>query len=95
VDHIDVRLGSRLYRGPLAGWMGRWHLLLLLTTGRKSGLPRATALTFMTRPDAPGYVVAAGMGQRCDWYRNLLANPHVEIQVGRQHFRRGPNRCST
>jgi deazaflavin-dependent oxidoreductase (nitroreductase family) len=74
----------RYYRGPLAEAFGRYHILLLTTTGRRSGLPRVTALTFM--PMGGSFVVGAGLGGRSDWYQNLLANPTATLQVGRRHF---------
>ena len=37
-------------------------------------------------PLEDSYVVGAGPGQRCDWYRNLLANPEVTVQVGPHRF---------
>jgi deazaflavin-dependent oxidoreductase (nitroreductase family) len=80
-------LGPGTYRGPVADFEGHWHILVLTTTGRKSGLPRKRALTFMYRPEPPGYVVGAGLGQRCDWYRNILANPEVVVQIGHRCFR--------
>ena len=73
-----------LYRGPWTRTFERGHMLLLITTGRKSGKPRTVALTFM--PPGDSYVVGAGLGQRCDWYRNLLANPEVTVQVGPRRF---------
>jgi deazaflavin-dependent oxidoreductase (nitroreductase family) len=80
-------LGPGTYRGPVADFQGRWHILVLTTTGRKSGLPRKTALTLMYRPEPPAYVVGGGLGQRCDWYRNILANPEVVVQIGHRCFR--------
>jgi deazaflavin-dependent oxidoreductase (nitroreductase family) len=80
-------LGPSTYRGPVADFQGYWHILLLTTTGRKSALPRKTALTFMYRPEPPGYVVGAGLGQRCDWYRNILANPEVAVRIGHRTFK--------
>lgn len=73
-----------LYRGPWARTFERGHMLLAITTGRKSGRPRTVALTFM--PLGDNHVVGAGLGQRCDWYRNLLANPEVTVQVGTRRF---------
>lgn len=73
-----------LYRGPWAGTFERGHMLLLITTARTSGKPRAVALTFM--PLGDNYVVGAGLGQRCDWYLNLLANPEVTVQIGARRF---------
>jgi deazaflavin-dependent oxidoreductase (nitroreductase family) len=57
---------------PLTGW-----LLLLRVRGRKSGLVRDNPLSYLV---ADGAVwVMAGFGSRTDWYRNLLADPEVEL----------------
>jgi deazaflavin-dependent oxidoreductase (nitroreductase family) len=57
---------------PLGGW-----LLLLRVRGRNSGLMRDTPLSYLV---ADGAVwVMAGFGSRTDWFRNLLADPQVEI----------------
>lgn len=78
------KAGARAYRGPLARLMGAYTILLLTTTGRKTGLPRRTALTF--KPLDGRYLVLAGMGTRSDWYQNLLAQPRVEVQIGARRF---------
>lgn len=75
---------TRYYWGPLAAMFGAYHILLLTTIGRKSGLPRKTALTF-TEMDG-SYAVAAGLGERSDWYQNLLVHNAVEVQVGLKRF---------
>jgi deazaflavin-dependent oxidoreductase (nitroreductase family) len=57
--------------------------LLLTTTGRKSG-ERFIFPLFYGR-DGDSYIVVASKGgapQHPGWYRNLLANPEVEVQVG-------------
>jgi deazaflavin-dependent oxidoreductase (nitroreductase family) len=71
-----------LYKGLPAEIMKSRCVLKLTTTGRKSGLPRETGVSFM--PVDGKYVIFAGWGVRSDWYRNLLANPNVTIQVGKQ-----------
>ncbi|MBI3965208.1 MAG: nitroreductase family deazaflavin-dependent oxidoreductase [Chloroflexi bacterium] len=78
------RIGTSLYRGPLAALFGAYSMLLLTTTGRKTGLPRRTAL--IGAPLGGHYLVGAGLGTRSDWYRNLLAEPRVVVQVGRKRF---------
>ena len=60
------------------------RLLLLTTTGRKSGKPRVSPL--MRIEDNGDYVVAASVGgapNNPGWYYNLTENPHVMVQVGR------------
>ena len=66
--------------GPIYG-----RLVLLLTTiGRKSGLPRVTPLQY---EEVDGiYYVAAALGQKADWFRNIVANPHVGVRVRNKHF---------
>jgi len=55
---------------------------LVLTTRRKSGAPRDSALIFGT--DGPNYLVIASKGGAPEhpwWYRDLARDPSVEIQV--------------
>ena len=57
--------------------------LLLTTTGRKSGEKFIFPLYYGKTGDS--YIVVASKGgapQHPGWYRNLLANPEVEVQVG-------------
>ena len=70
----------RLGLGPVYGRL----VLLLTTTGRKSGLPRVTPLQY---EEADGlFYVASARGQQADWFRNIVANPHVEVRVKTRHF---------
>jgi deazaflavin-dependent oxidoreductase (nitroreductase family) len=72
-----------LYDHGLAGLLGRL-VLILTTTGRVTGLPRRTPLQY---EEVDGkIIVAAGWGTRSDWYRNLLAQPRVEVRLGRRRF---------
>ena len=62
--------------------------LLLTTTGRKSGERFIFPLFYGT--EGAGYFVVASKGgapQHPGWYRNILANPEVEVQVGRASCR--------
>ena len=68
------------------GWMIGKYVLILTTTGRKSGKPRPTPLEYIYDQKNDRYRVAAGWGGRTDWYRNLLKNPNVRVQVGRRKF---------
>ena len=60
-------------------------VLLLTTIGRKSGLPRLTPLQY--EEDSEVYYVASARGARADWFRNIQANPQVEVQLRRKRFR--------
>ncbi|HEY0756710.1 MAG TPA: nitroreductase family deazaflavin-dependent oxidoreductase [Ktedonobacteraceae bacterium] len=72
----DGRLGSRL---------GKMGMLVLQTTGRKSGQERSHTLQYM--PDGENYVIVAsnnGQDRHPGWYYNILSNPHVRIQIERR-----------
>ncbi len=59
-------------------------VLLLTTTGRKSGLERTTPLQFEEIDGV--YYVASARGRGADWFRNLQADPHVRVRVGERQF---------
>ncbi|WP_344595401.1 nitroreductase family deazaflavin-dependent oxidoreductase [Actinomadura vinacea] len=63
-------------------------ILLLTTTGRKTGLERTSALIFGR--DGDDYLVVASTGgapKHPSWYLNLVARPQAEIQVKGEHIR--------
>lgn len=69
--------------------LGLWpvigRLVLLLTTsGRKSGRRRVTPLQY-EELDGKIYVTAA-YGLKADWVRNILANPCVQVRVKERRF---------
>ncbi len=55
----------------------------LLTVGRRSGLPRSTMLTVPVSYDNAMVLVASkgGDDRYPDWYRNVVANPDVELRT--------------
>ncbi len=67
--------------GPIVGKI----ILLLTTTGRKSGQPRVTPLQYEEIDGA--YYLGAARGLQADWVRNLQANPKVEVRVKARRFR--------
>ena len=69
-----------LYRVGLGPMLGR-RLIVIEHTGRTSGAPRQTALEVVRR-DEESIDVAAAWGVKSDWYRNLLANPQLEVSSG-------------
>jgi deazaflavin-dependent oxidoreductase (nitroreductase family) len=63
-------------------------VILVTTTGRRSGTPLVTPLNFSRDGDA--YVVIASAGgweHHPAWYLNLAANPVVTIETGEETFR--------
>jgi deazaflavin-dependent oxidoreductase (nitroreductase family) len=78
----DMRAhGGAVTSGPLAG-----HPLLIMTsTGARSGQPRLAILTYSL--DAGDYVVAGTAGgspTTPSWVHNLERHPRVEIEVNTQ-----------
>ena len=89
IEHVDRYLSSggnegHLYKMTQPGLPGLTvPSLLLTTTGRKSGERFIFPLFYGTNGD--GYIVVASKGGAAahpSWYRNLVANPEVEVQVG-------------
>jgi deazaflavin-dependent oxidoreductase (nitroreductase family) len=74
------RLPIPMYRMGLGPLLGR-RVMLLTHTGRVSGLRRRAVVEVVLR-DERGYVAASGFGSRADWYRNVMADPRVTVQVG-------------
>ena len=69
--------------GRIAGKAFGMPVLVLTTTGRKSGEPRSTMLTSPVQ-DGAAYVLVASYGgddRDPQWYRNLVANPQATIQL--------------
>ena len=79
----DNRKFSRLYRRFIYRFAGGM-VLLLTTTGRRSGNPHTVGLQYELISGQ--YWVGAADGTRADWYRNILAAPSVELQVGGRKF---------
>ncbi len=60
-------------------------VLLLTTTGRKSGRQHTVGLQYELIDGY--YYVGAVDGTRADWLKNLQANPQVTVQAGNTRFR--------
>ena len=73
----------RMTRGRVGGRIGRAPVLLLTTTGRKSGQARTAPVLYMR--DADRLVVIgsnAGNVKTPAWALNLVANPEAAVEVG-------------
>ena len=94
VDHTNLYLSS----GGKEGHMYTINLpnlparevpsLLLTTTGRKSGEKFLFPL-FYGKSGSSYYIVASkgGAPDHPGWYKNILANPEVEVQVGTEKMK--------
>ena len=80
---LVLQVPPLLYRRGLARRLGP-RLLLLTTRGRTTGLARTVGLNYAREGDTV-YVVS-GFG-RTDWYRNLVADPAVRVQIGARRWR--------
>lgn len=73
--------------GKVGGQFAGGTLLLLTTTGAKSGQPRTNPLAYTT--DGDHFIVIGSKGgapSHPDWYYNLLANPLATVEVGTEQF---------
>ena len=84
-------LNRILYRtsgGKVGGTLKGAPILLLTTKGRKSGKVRTMPLLYL-RDDGRLVLVASSGGSagHPGWYRNLSADPDVEVEIGRERTR--------
>lgn len=78
------RLNARLVANLKRGRGPTGTVLVLTTTGRRSGLPRDTPLQF---EEVDGVVhVASARGTSADWYRNVVARPNVTVSLRGREF---------
>jgi deazaflavin-dependent oxidoreductase (nitroreductase family) len=73
--------------GQVGGYFVGMSLLLLTTTGARSGQPHTTPLSYF----ADGgrcivFAAAGGAPADPDWYHNLLAHPRVTVEAGTEVF---------
>lgn len=77
----------RANEGAVGGGFDGAPILLLHTTGAKTGQPRVNPLAY--RADGDRLVIfasKAGAPENPDWYHNLRANPHATVEVGADIF---------
>jgi deazaflavin-dependent oxidoreductase (nitroreductase family) len=73
--------------GKVSGMFAGAPLLLLTTTGARSGQPRVAPLAYTTDNDR--LVVIASKGgapTHPDWFYNVRANPQVTVELGGETF---------
>ncbi|MGH3840202.1 MAG: nitroreductase family deazaflavin-dependent oxidoreductase [Pseudonocardiaceae bacterium] len=86
VLRMIFRAPVRLYEHNL-GWLLGRRFVCLTHIGRRSGRRYRTVLEAIgTNPTAGEVIVIAGLGPSSDWYRNIQANPAIEVILGRQRF---------
>ena len=73
--------------GKVGGYFEGAPLLLLTTTGARTGKSRITPLMYLA--DEENLAIFASKGgspENPDWYHNLLANPIAVVEVGEERF---------
>jgi deazaflavin-dependent oxidoreductase (nitroreductase family) len=83
----EVIAEFRANGGTVGGhWEGR-DLLLLTTSGRKTGRLYTTPVVFTRDGDRLlVYASQGGAPTDPDWYLNLVANPRVQVEVGTERY---------
>lgn len=75
----------RLSGGKMGGRLGKSPVLLLITTGRKTGKLRTTPLYYLK--DSDNLILFASNGGSAThptWWLNLQANPQAKVELGRK-----------
>ena len=84
-EHVDRYLATDGEEGH--DWKNGTSILILTTTGRRSGEERSTPLIYGRRGD--DYIIVASKGGSPTppaWYLNLSENPTVTVQVKADRF---------
>ena len=79
---------GHFWDSTVVGGPGPVPTLLLTTKGRKSG--KTVIMPLIYGKVAQGYVIVASKGgapKDPDWYYNLSADPHVDVQVANDKFK--------
>ena len=89
VNERNIRIVDefRSNEGRVGGYFAGKTLLLLHTKGAKSQQERINPVAYIK--DGSRFVVIASKGgapTHPDWYYNILANPLVTVEVGREEF---------
>ncbi len=73
--------------GKVGGPFGGARLLLLHSTGAKSGKERVNPLAYRVEgDDLVVFGSKAGAPTHPDWYHNLVQNPRASVEVGGERF---------
>lgn len=86
-EDIQAHNATLIEQFRAEGGLGERRILLLSTTGARSGLRRTTPMMYL-EIDGHRVVVASNAGavKHPDWYYNLVANPDVTVEVGSETY---------
>ena len=77
----------RANAGRVGGNFEGAPMVIITTTGAKSGQPRTLPLVYL--PDSDRVVIfasKAGAPTNPDWYHNIVANPNLTVEVGSETY---------
>lgn len=77
---LNPRISRRFREGRKASQL----VLVLTTIGRKSGRSHKTPLQYEMLDGA--YYVGSARGTQADWYRNILGEPKVTVEIAGKEF---------
>jgi deazaflavin-dependent oxidoreductase (nitroreductase family) len=87
IQAINRKVIEQFRAGGEIEGMHRERLLLLTTTGARTGSARTTPMMF--HPDGDRVLVMAsnaGARKAPDWYANIKANPKVQVEIGDESY---------
>ena len=87
VKEINKRVIEQFRAGGEIEGMHREGLLLLTTTGASTGRAHTTPMMFHRTGESLMVIASnAGAPRHPDWFRNLVANPAVTVEVGDERY---------
>lgn len=85
---VNAGVIEKLRSGASLNGMPRERMLLLTTTGRRSGREHTVPMMFTTVGDTVVVVASnSGSARHPDWYLNLVADPDVVVERGGERYR--------
>ncbi|TAK36824.1 MAG: nitroreductase family deazaflavin-dependent oxidoreductase [Chloroflexota bacterium] len=81
---VMLKVPVLLHQLGLAQQLAKRDILVVRTIGRRTGRERLSGLSYAVKGNTV-YVIA-GWGEHTDWYRNMQANPRVEVRIGTQRM---------
>jgi deazaflavin-dependent oxidoreductase (nitroreductase family) len=87
IKEINARVIEQFRSGGPIDGMNRDGIVLLTTTGARTGQTRTTPMMFHSDGDRL-LVIASNIGapRHPDWYLNLVGHPRVVVEVGAERF---------
>jgi deazaflavin-dependent oxidoreductase (nitroreductase family) len=88
IPYPQNKLLKRIYRSPLLLFrlglskIFSKYILILSTYGRKTGKVHHTPVEYFQHQGR--VYVMSGFGSKPDWFKNILADPHITLQINKK-----------